>query len=66
MRMNDAKGSHLLVRPDPYMVYITFLEIMMCFIVVITFLGAFGPKNPLFGPVIHNSGLQTFILPLVH
>ena len=40
------------------LVYITFLAILMCFIAVITFLGTFGPKIPLFGPKTYNSGLQ--------
>ena len=56
--MDDDKGNQLLVWSNPYMVYITFLAFLMCFIAVITFLGTFGPKNPLFGPKTYVSGLQ--------
>ena len=50
LTMDDVKRSHLLVWLDPYMVYMTFLVILMYFIAIITFSGTFGPKNPLLGP----------------
>ena len=70
--MDDVKGNQLLVWSNPYMVYITFLVFLMCFIAVITFLGTFGPKIPFLGlkhmSVVCNFhiGFITLILMNIH